>query len=418
MQVSLAMLFRLVAVFCIGWMIRTHHLRVTTEGLRPILVSEVREFLPAAHNLAVDSSTLRQGFEVLNREGQPIGYATRTMPHSREITGYSGPSDVLMVFDADDKLLGMAIRHSYDTPSHVEDVSKDYLFMERWNGKSWKELAEQEKIFGVSGATRTSEAVAKSLFLRASLGVERDAEHANSRFAAWNFRWHDAALILLAGAGIALAFWRKPGLQRRKTWIHATMVIYLGLISGDLLAQSLFASWVEHGIPWRNLPGLVLLAGVALIVPWATGHPVYCTHVCPHGHLQRWIMKLVPANRKWRLNPDTKWGLASLPGLLLGVVLIVVFLKLPIDLAGIEPFDAWVIKGTGAATIAVAIIGLAFSAVVPMGYCRFGCPTGLLLNLVKKEPKGFHPRDRWLLGLWIVASLLFFGYETWKPWLA
>lgn len=411
-QVPLAMLFRLGAALSIGWMIHAHHLRVSAEGDRPILASEVREYLPETHTLSVDTGSERGGFHVLNQERSKIGYVVRTMPQSRDIKGYSGPSDVLMVFNIEGALVGIAIRHSYDTPSHVEDVTKDYLFMERWNGQTWSELAKQEKVYGVSGATRTSEAVANSVFLRAAL-----AEGLDKSGSSFQFRWLDAALILTAVAGLLLAFWRNPKIQRRKTWIHVAIVIYLGLISGDLLAQSLLSSWMEHGIPWQTLPGLVFLAAIAFIIPWATGHPVYCTHVCPHGHLQRWLMKLVPAKRKVRLHPDIKWGVLALPGLLLVLVLTVVFLKIPIDLAGIEPFDAWAIRGAGIATIVVAIISLVFSAFVPMGYCRFGCPTGLLLDLAKKDPHGFHRRDAWLFGLLLLSCAYYFGYETWNPWL-
>jgi len=414
--VFLPLLVRLLAVFAIGWMIHGHHLRVTAQGQRPIRLSEVKVFLPEAHDLLVDPRP-RGGMRVVDRTRQKIGHVARTMPHSRDIQGYSGPSDVLMVSDANDELLGIAIRHSYDTPSHVEDVASDYLFMEGWNGLSWEQVAERErlrrqKIHVVSGSTRTSEAVAKSIVRRARIGLAIEESSPGFRM-----RWQDVALAGLALAGVAVAFWKRPWLQRSKTWIHLVMVLYLGLLSGDLLAQSLLVSWMEHGIPWRTVPGLVILAGVAFLIPWSTGHPAYCTHMCPHGHLQRWLLKLVPARRKLRLGPDEKWSFSFLPGALLVLVLLVTFLQLPLDLAGIEPFDAWSFRQAGLATLIVAAVSLLFSAFVPMGYCRFGCPTGFALTLVKRERQGFVRRDGWLLALLSLTALLFFGYETYEPWL-
>jgi NosR/NirI family transcriptional regulator, nitrous oxide reductase regulator len=339
------------------------------------------------------------------------------MPHCKDIRGYSGPSDVLMVSDAADKLVGVAIRHSYDTPSHVKDVTSDYLFMEGWNGFSWEQIAEREKLHQhsvhvVSGATRTSEAVARSIVRRAQLGVR--APEAGPWF---TFRWHDAALVLLTACALGLAFLKKPWIQRRRTWIHAVMVLYLGLLSSDLLAQSLLVSWVKHGIPWRTLPGLVLLAALAFAIPWSTGHPVYCTHICPHGHSQRWLMKLVPLRRRLKLGPDEKWSFTVFPGALLLLVLLVTFLGLPIDLSGIEPFDAWAIRGAGIATLLVAGASLLFAAFVPMGYCRYGCPTDFLLDLVRRDRAGFRRRDLWFLALLLLSAVLFFGYDTLKPWL-
>ena len=46
-----------------------------------------------------------------------------------------------------------------------------------------------------------------------------------------------------------------------------------------------------------------------------------------------------------------------------------------------------------AATLFVAVIGLMFSLLIPMAYCRFGCPTGALLSFLR-----FHGRsDQWQL---------------------
>lgn len=154
---------RLSVLIAIVWLIREHHLRISIQGDRPITVSEVKIFLPTAHRLTPDSSA-KAGLQVLDQNGNQIGYAVRTMPQSREIIGYSGPTDALIVLDSKLKVIGVAIRHSYDTPSHVEDVTLDYLFMENWNQKSWEQVAEmsdlkQSKIYGVSGATRTSEAL-------------------------------------------------------------------------------------------------------------------------------------------------------------------------------------------------------------------------------------------------------------------
>lgn len=401
----LAMLFRLVAVSLIGFLLHRNQLRSEAEGQRPIRLSEVRTFLPAAHRLALNSGP-EGGLRVFDANRELIGFAQRTMPQCREIRGYSGPSDVLLVFDAGTRLKGIHFRHSYDTPSHVEDVAKSYSFMEQWNGKTRREIAAQaalpvSKFHVVSGASRTSEAVARSVTLR-SAGQAASPP-------GFSLRWQDLALMACILLGVGLAGLHKPLLQRHKTWIHLAMVIYLGLVSADLLAQSLLFSWAAHGIPWRTLPGLAMLAAAAFLIPWSTGKPVYCTHLCPHGHLQRWLMKLIPPRRKLILGNDEKWSFALLPVLILAAALIIAFRQLPIDLAGFEPFDAWSIKGIGLATAIIFVLSLAFSLFVPMGYCRYGCPTGKLLELVRKDPDGFRRRDGWLLFLAALSAALYFS---------
>lgn len=404
----IAMGFRLVVVLCIGWLLYRNAWQNQVAGQRPIRLSEVKTFLPEAHRLRL-SSGANQGLTVYDSQRKLIGYATRTMPHSKSIKGYSGPSDLLIVYDHQEKLRGIGFRHSYDTTSHVDDVAKDYLFMEQWNGKSRDEIGRQDanelaRFHIVSGASRTSEAAVRSVVLRAGLGS--DAQFTGIQGV--RFRWQDFGLILCALVGIALTFIKKPIFQRAKIWWHLAIVIYLGIICSDLIAQSLLVSWAEHGVPWQNLIGLVILVASAFAIPWATGKPIYCTHICPHGHAQRWLMKLLPARKKRHLPGPEKWSFSLLPGLLLITILVISFLDLPVDLAGFEPFDAWSIKGIGIATAAIAIISLIVSIWVPMGYCRYGCPTGFLLDLVKKHPRGgFCRRDAWLLVLLVISVGLF-----------
>jgi NosR/NirI family transcriptional regulator, nitrous oxide reductase regulator len=74
---------------------------------------------------------------------------------------------------------------------------------------------------------------------------------------------------------------------------------------------------------------------------------------------------------------------------------------LPTDLANIEPFDAYIVRTAGVATIVIAVVGLIAAAFVPMAYCKYGCPTGLVLNFVRSHGKAdtFGRRD-------LVAGLL------------
>lgn len=386
-------------------MIREHHLRLRVQGDRPITVSEVAAFLPAAHKLSPDHSE-RAGLFVSDKDGAPLGYAARTMPWSRDITGYSGPTDALIVFDTAERALGVAIRHSYDTPSHVNDVSGDYYFMERWNGRTWDEIStiedlNQAEIYGVSGASRTSEALAWSLTERTQVGRADATTTKRLRV-----RWQDFALLAILIGGCVFAFVKKPAVQRWRLLFSIVVFIVLGLVLGDLLAQSLLIGWTQSRIPWQQTPGLVLFVAACFIVPWFSRQPVYCQFICPHGHAQRWLMKYTPARWMIRLNTDTKWSAKALPVLLLALVMVVSFVDLPFDLAGIEPFDAYLLNAAGKATIAVAIIGLVAAIFVPMAYCKYGCPTGLLLEFLRRRSGHDKPSTRDAVALlFLIAAL-------------
>jgi hypothetical protein len=120
-------------------------------------------------------------------------------------------------------------------------------------------------------------------------------------------------------------------------------------------------------------------------------------------------MKIVPAGWKKPLPGDGKWIGRLVPVMLLVVVLGVSFLQLDLDLAGIEPFDAYLVKSAGVATIVVAVVGLLVSLFFPMAYCKFGCPTGWLLEFVRRRggKARFEERDWIGLGLLAVAMALY-----------
>ncbi|MDF1824513.1 MAG: 4Fe-4S binding protein [Verrucomicrobiales bacterium] len=401
-------MYRLAVLLAIAWLIRSHHERIRVQGDWPITVSEVKAFLPGAHRLKVDSGP-RGGLDVVDAAGHRIGYAVRTLPDSRDIIGYSGPSDVLVVFDAEDKGVGIAFRQSYDTPSHVEDVKMEFLFMESWNGRAWDAISEisdfnEAGIYGVSGATRTSEAVMESITHR--LAVTKGEDGLNRRV---EFHGNDFALLAFLAGGCLFAFWKKKALQKWR-WMYSVATIgLLGLWMGDLIAQSLVVGWIESRIPWEATPGLVVFVGAAFLLPWFTKQPVYCQFICPHGNLQRWMMKIVPATWKRPLPLDGKWIGRWIPVMLVVVVVAVSFLQLDFDLAGIEPFDAYLIKSAGIATICVAIAGLVISLFFPMAYCKYGCPTGWLLEFVRKRSgkARFGERDWMGLGLLSVAAIIY-----------
>ncbi len=333
------------------------------------------------------------------------------MPRTRDIVGYSGPTDALIVFDQETQVAGVSIRHSYDTPSHVEDVKLDLLFMESWNGKTREEIAAiedpgSEGIYAVSGATRTSEALIESISSR----LQDDPLENVSR--PLSFGWKDICLLFFLLVGCLFAFWKNASFQKFR-WLYSVLTIgVLGLWMGDLIAQSLMVGWMETRIPWEATPGLVLLVAAAFVIPWFTRQPVYCQFICPHGNLQRWTRKVLPAKWKLRLSDDNKFISRWIPPMLLGVVLLVSFWQLDFDLAGIEPFDAYLLGGAGLATIFVAVIGLLISFFIPMAYCKFACPTGWLLEFVRRRSgKGkFGHRDWMGAGLLILAAGLHQGW--------
>ena len=398
------------------WLIRDLAMRQRTHGDSPIRVDEVKSFLPEAAGLRPDSSE-RDGLFVLDRAGRELGYIVRTQPQCRDIIGYCGVTDVLVVLDPGWKILGLKVHASDDTGEYVENVVLDRRFLKKWNGMTWGAAAALDLnaagIEGVSGATMTSMAIARSVKARLQMGAGEMAARPALRLG-----WRDWGMLVVLLLAAMMAFGKAEWRRRWKRPYQVALVVYVGFVAGDLVAQKLLAGWARSGIPWSTAPGLVLLVAAAFAVPWTTRKPFYCHHVCPHGAAQELISHVRPARWQWTPSAGVVRGLEFLPYGLLVLTLIVVMLALPLDLAGIEPFAAYVVRSAGTATLVVAGIGLVASFFVPQAYCRFGCPTGALLNFVRARgpTDRFSRRDGAALVLVLLALVLNWKYLSVILW--
>jgi len=410
-------LYRFAVVATIAWLVRDVAVRQRIQGESPVIATEIVSLLPAAASLRPDDSA-RDGLFVLDRAGRELGYVVRTQPRCRDIIGYAGTTDALVVLDRDWKILGLKIHASEDTTSYVKDIALDRRFLKKWNGLTWDAAADLDLkaagIEGVSGATMTSMAIAQSVKARLQLSRDEIAARAPLRFG-----WHDLGLVAVFAAAALMAFGQPEWRHRWKRPYQIALVVYVGLIAGDLLAQKLLVGWSRAGIPWTTAPGLVLLAAAALVVPWTTGKPFYCHQICPHGAAQELLSQVRPARFQLTLPASVIRGLEYLPAGFLVLTLVVALLAVPLDLAGLEPFAAYIVRSAGVATLVVAGVGLAASFFVPQAYCRFGCPTGALLNFVRARgvTDRFSSRDLAALAFVALAVALNWNYFPILVWL-
>jgi hypothetical protein len=404
---TLLQLYRLTMLVAVAWILRDHAVRMRVESLRPLTVGEVRGIFPSASALEIDSGE-REGWHVLGPDGARLGYVLQTAPVSDAVIGYRGWTNTLIAFDPAMHVTGVRIRASQDTVEHVSDIKNDRSFLKTWNGRSWDEVAgrtpEEEGIEGVSGASMTSLAIADGIVRRLRAA---DAAAATPPLPV-RVQVRDVGLALVVLAGLVLAFTGTHGRPWLRRGFQVLVIVYVGFINADLLAQTLMVGWAQNGVPWRTASGLVLMLAAALLLPWGTGKPLYCMQLCPHGHAQELLARFAP--KRWRLalpkGLDT--GLRWLPPLTLGCIVVLVMLVLPHDLASLEPFDAYSIRAAGWATITIAIVGLVAACFVPMAYCHYGCPTGAVLNFIRSHGRAdrFGRREVAALLLVILAFAL------------
>lgn len=127
------------------------------------LLAEVREVVLDV----VELGEPRDGFyELLDQNGDTLGSVTATFPHAKNIRGYNGPSELMVVLDTAGKVRAVRLLESTDTAGHVDKVLRDTGFWEQWTGRGESELGDLGTPRIVSGATLTSEAMARGVAAR------------------------------------------------------------------------------------------------------------------------------------------------------------------------------------------------------------------------------------------------------------
>jgi Na+-translocating ferredoxin:NAD+ oxidoreductase RnfG subunit len=130
---------------------------------RAVVLSHVKDVLSGVISVGDPTDGL---YPLSDETGQSMGWATSTLPEAAKIQGYSGPSELLVIFDKERKVKAVRFLSSADTDGHVGKIRDDKAFWSQWNGKSEASLGAAGSPVVVSGATLTSEAMARGVAAR------------------------------------------------------------------------------------------------------------------------------------------------------------------------------------------------------------------------------------------------------------
>lgn len=372
----------------------------------PITLEQVQRIFPAAQSPR--QLTTEEQTEVLGSEGV-LGYVIRPSRQGITPVRYHGPTDILIGIDRDLNIAGLAFLKSFDDPQYYGYIAEDQWFPQSLNGRSFPEFHEVDlydaRVEGVSGATITSLKIAEMVQMASEKfdGIRRDqavVERAQFESTSDAVLWAAGLVvpIICIGGGAILPFLK--GRRRFAVIWPIIILLGLGLYRGDLLSQAMLVGWARHGISTVGGYGLIALAAVAFFFPVVGGRNVYCSHLCAHGAAQMLVRNRVP--KRWKL---PKWLLRPmkfLPAILMTTMVIVASGGFALSLVNLEAFDAYLWPVCGWIPVTIALVGLAVSAIEPMAYCRFACPTGSLLNYVRRHRQS----DRWTRVDWFATLLV------------
>lgn len=117
-------------------------------------------FADAAKTKAIDTAY----YQVKDAQGNLLGTVLFSSPYSDEITGFNGPTPILILMDAEGRIKDVVLLENQETPRFAQHVVDGGLF-QSWNGLTPDEALNKE-VDAVSGATYTSNSVKNSLIAR------------------------------------------------------------------------------------------------------------------------------------------------------------------------------------------------------------------------------------------------------------
>jgi len=374
------------------------------------LFPEATEFEPDPGDPAV--------IRVRDAEDIPLGWALRTSPAADAVIGYQGPTDAVIGFDTENRVAGLLVLASFENEPYVGYVRDDRSFRKVYRGMPFEELSAIDPsntgIEGVSGATMTSQAVAEGIVRAAAahqqLMNQAKAASLTEHISNWLRRiegpqWGAIVVMLL---GLVTAFTRARGSWWGRLALPVIVFAYLGFGAGALLSLGQLAGWVGAGVP-PAASVLTVLTAIAVAMPITTKRNVYCSHLCAHGAAQQ-VLKQLPSPKRSLPKPLRPW-LARLPFTLLAFAVLAVVLPLPVSLVDLEPFDGYLLAVSGVAAFTIFVLSLLASLNVPMAYCRYGCPTGALLDYLRlnRQSGRLTWRDAVLATCLLVAVIRYWG---------
>lgn len=329
--------------------------------------------------------SVAQGSDTL--EVQPDGtFVVNTRVLAKDVQGYGGPVPLKIHIGKDGKLTAIEAEPNAESPSFFDRAKE--LFS-RWQGKTIDE-AMAEDVDAVSGATFSSKAIIRNvqrgLAYAKQHGLADGGKGAQKESAertvatGWTLGSIVALIAVLLGAIVPL-FTNNRRLHLVQLVVN---VVVLGLWTGTFVSYTLFLRLFAGGVSLSAIGTLaapLLMLIVALLYPLAGRSGHYCAHVCPFGSAQELAGKL--SRRKLRITPRVLRVLTALRNLLWGVLMALLLTGTCTAWIDYELFTAFIYSSASVWVIVLAVLFLVLSVWVPRPYCRFVCPTGVLMKSVE-----------------------------------
>ena len=317
-------------------------------------------------------------YEVTGNNGA-LGFVMKSSPYSDRIIGFMGPTPLLIALGTDGRIAKVLALENKESAQYF-GVATGSGLLSAWDGLSPEEAVAKE-VDAVSGATYSSRAVISSL--RARMSAVGSVESHQAKSADWSALLRDAVLVLLVLVSL-VAYFRPSLVGKRRRWLLAACILVLGIWQGRMLSVAQFTTWVYGGIPVVAQWAVVMVFALSVVLPMIFGKAYYCAWLCPMGAAQT-LLGEVNKKHKLRLSPRLIGWLTLLRSAILFGGLLTIGIGLSFDFADYEAFAVFHPQSAPLVALVIGIVSLVLSVWIPRPWCRFLCPLGEMLELVRKK---------------------------------
>ncbi len=331
----------------------------------PDVWPHIREIYPAAASWATSDGV----YAAYADDGSLVGWAA-----NGSANGYGGPLQLLVGIDTTGAVSGTSIIKHRETPVFWRMVRFPEFFS-GIAGTAFDDINYRyEEVVGVTGATRSSDAIVASV-------REAVARVAGERFNTaiplpvplWELGLFEIAILVLFAVGISSLWMRRP-LRRALRWVsQAFALVLIGFWENSPVTLTKLTGFLAGYFPEvRTNVAIYLLVGGFVLTVLVFGRSLYCSHLCPFGAIQRFI-NLIGGKRirlpVWSVNLMRRLR----DVIVFGAVLAALAMAQP-GLAHYEPFAAlFVLKGSMLQWFLLLIV-LLLSLILNRPWCHFMCP--------------------------------------------
>ena len=323
--------------------------------------------------------TIRDRYEVYDNDNNVLFFVLLTSPYCDDIYGWGGKLPFAILINPSNQIQSLHLLPNRETPSWIEGLHS-VNFFDSWNGLEPIEALSYE-VDAISGSTLTCDAVIKSMNRRLALynSVE---EKITKKSIQWNAGFIVSLIVFIFSL---LSFFLTKVFRKFRFLLLLSTLGVLGFWQANMLSLANIENWLLNGIdPITNLVIIFILL-FSILLPLITNKSFYCQYLCPFGSAQELAGK-IPV-KKIKIGNKTSRILNSIKYILLVIATMIMILQVDVRLEYFEPFSAFQIKFASYFVLSLAVVMLILSVFSNKIWCKYFCPTGALLSMLRVKPK-------------------------------